>query len=56
MFNWLFGPITKNDDWYGREYTTSRWEIFCTQWIPRIAILALCAIAIVLFVLTTTGC
>lgn len=56
LFDWLFTPITRTDDWYGREYTTSRWEIFWIRWIPRIVIMALCAIAIVMFVLTTTGC
>lgn len=54
MFDWLFGPLKQNDDWYGREYSTSRWEML-KQWLPYIAVLALFAIAMLLFVLKTIG-
>lgn len=55
MFDWLFGSITRTDDWYGREYTTSRWEIF-KQWLPYIAVLALFALVLVLVLLKKAGC
>lgn len=54
MFDWLFGTITRTDDWYGRDYETSRWDIFM-DWLPYIAILAVFAIVLVLVLLKAGG-
>lgn len=54
MFDWLFGSITRTDDWYGREYETSRWEEI-KSWIPFAIPVVLFAIVLVLVVLKETG-